>query len=90
MKRSGKPRSQNVVQVLRGLPGRDEFFDQMVDTLGELFTGGVLDRSAILHGRDLSYASEEHSLRCFLILVALDQHLAGVRAALDSEPGAEA
>lgn len=83
-RRSGKPRAESVVRVLKRIPESDDFREELLDTLGELFTGGVLDRNAVLHGRDVAYATEAHSLRCFVVLLALDDHLIGVREALAS------
>jgi hypothetical protein len=77
-----KPRAAGVAHQLRQLPEHDRLYDAFVECLARLYTGGSLDRSDVLHGRDVAYGQERESLRLFLLFIALGEHLQDVRLAM--------
>ncbi|HEV8655017.1 MAG TPA: hypothetical protein VGR85_05840 [Candidatus Limnocylindria bacterium] len=77
-----KLRAVGVAHQLRQLPEHDRLYDAFVECLARLYTGGSLDRSDVLHGRNLAYGQERESLRLFCLFIALCEHLHDVRQAM--------
>lgn len=82
--RTGKRRQRSVhlPNLVQQLTAADQSAGDLVEVLQRIFTddADLLNRNEVLHGRSRVFATEANSLRCFLLLLTVDDYLGDARA----------